>query len=60
VSAAEFILGLNVLDPDPISELPEDFQLAGGTAMPPSGPGLGVSVDMAEVQARTLDTFVIT
>jgi L-alanine-DL-glutamate epimerase-like enolase superfamily enzyme len=58
--AAEFILGLNVLDPDPISELPGDFQLADGMAVPPSGPGLGVSVDMAEVEARTLDSFVIS
>ncbi|HEX3388041.1 MAG TPA: enolase C-terminal domain-like protein [Streptosporangiaceae bacterium] len=57
--AAEFILGLNVLDPDPISELPDDFQLAGGTALPPSGPGLGVGVNMAEAEARTLDSFVI-
>lgn len=58
--AAEFILGLNVLDTDPISELPDDFRPDRGKVLPPDGPGLGVGVDMAEVEARKLAAYTIS
>ena len=51
--AGEFIFGLGVIGPDPL--VPEtDFLVKDGHVRPPSGPGLGVTVDERALEARTL------
>lgn len=51
--AGEFIFGLGVMGPDPL--VPEtDFVISDGHATPPSGPGLGVTVDDEAVERLTL------
>lgn len=51
--AGEFIFGLGVMGPDPL--VPEtEFVISEGHATPPSGPGLGVTVDDAAVERLTL------
>jgi L-alanine-DL-glutamate epimerase-like enolase superfamily enzyme len=45
--AAQFVLGMNVIDVDPIVPLPQDFWVRDGVASVPEGPGLGVEPDMA-------------
>jgi L-alanine-DL-glutamate epimerase-like enolase superfamily enzyme len=51
--AGEFIFGLGVIGPDPL--VPEtDFLVRDGHVRPPSGPGLGVTVDERALEAHTL------
>jgi L-alanine-DL-glutamate epimerase-like enolase superfamily enzyme/MFS family permease len=57
--AAEFALGLNVVDDDPIVALPDDFAIKNGTAEVPGGPGLGVEVDMGTAREIALASFTI-
>ena len=48
----EFIFGLGVIGPDPL--VPDtDFVVKDGHVSPPSGPGLGVTVDDARARRRT-------
>lgn len=47
--AAEFALGLNVVDSDPVARQPAEFVLAGGKTRAPELPGLGIQVDEAVV-----------
>jgi L-alanine-DL-glutamate epimerase-like enolase superfamily enzyme len=49
----EFIFGLGVIGPDPL--VPEnDFIVKDGCVAPPSGPGLGITVDESALDALTL------
>ena len=57
--AAEFVLGLNVVDDDPIVALPDGFAIKNGTAEVPAGPGLGVEADMAAARELALATIII-
>lgn len=51
--AAEFIFGLGVVGPDAL--VPDsDFKLKDGHVAPPSGPGLGITIDEAALQKLTL------
>jgi L-alanine-DL-glutamate epimerase-like enolase superfamily enzyme len=51
--AGEFIFGLGVIGPDPL--VPEtDFVVKDGHVIPPSGPGLGISVSEPALDAITL------
>ena len=51
--AGEFIFGLGVIGPDPL--VPDtDFLVKDGHVRPPTGPGLGVTVDEAALEAHTL------
>jgi L-alanine-DL-glutamate epimerase-like enolase superfamily enzyme len=51
--AGEFIFGLGVIGPDPL--VPEtDFVVKDGHVTPPSGPGLGITVDDSALDALTL------
>ena len=51
--AGEFIFGLGVIGPDPL--VPEtDFVVKDGHVAPPSGPGLGITVDETALDALTL------
>ena len=51
--AAEFIFGLGVIGPDPV--VPQsDFIVKDGHVAPPRGPGLGITVDEAALEALTL------
>lgn len=56
---AEFVLGLNVVDHDPVAVLPQDFVPAAGHVKPPSGPGLGIDVDLDAARSIALDTITI-
>jgi L-alanine-DL-glutamate epimerase-like enolase superfamily enzyme len=56
---AEFVLGLNVVDRDPIAALPAEMAPAGGRVVPPHGPGLGVEVDMEAARALALADLVL-
>jgi L-alanine-DL-glutamate epimerase-like enolase superfamily enzyme len=51
--AGEFIFGLGVIGPDPLVPHSE-FVVKDGHVAPPSGPGLGVTVDEAAVESLTL------
>jgi L-alanine-DL-glutamate epimerase-like enolase superfamily enzyme len=51
--AGEFIFGLGVIGPDPL--VPEtDFLVKDGHVRPPSGPGLGITID-----EKALETFTL-
>jgi L-alanine-DL-glutamate epimerase-like enolase superfamily enzyme len=51
--AGEFIFGLGVIGPDPL--VPQtDFVVRDGHVVPPSGPGLGITVDEAALESLTL------
>jgi L-alanine-DL-glutamate epimerase-like enolase superfamily enzyme len=51
--AGEFIFGLGVIGPDPL--VPQtDFVVRDGHVVPPSGPGLGITVDEAALETLTL------
>jgi len=51
--AGEFIFGLGVIGPDPLT-VANDFVVKDGHVTPPSGPGLGVAVDETALDALTL------
>lgn len=53
--AAEFIFGLGVAGPDPLV-LETGFVIEDGHVRPPSGPGLGITVDEDAVSRLTLAT----
>jgi L-alanine-DL-glutamate epimerase-like enolase superfamily enzyme len=57
--AAEFALGLNVVDQDPVARQPEGFFLVDGRTTVPGGPGLGVEIDMAAVEEIALSRHAI-
>jgi L-alanine-DL-glutamate epimerase-like enolase superfamily enzyme len=51
--AGEFIFGLGVIGPDPL--VPQtDFVAKDGHVTPPSGPGLGITVDETALDPLTL------
>jgi L-alanine-DL-glutamate epimerase-like enolase superfamily enzyme len=56
--AAEFIFGLGVLGPDPLAPDTE-FVIRDGHVRPPSGPGLGITVDERAVARYTLKREVV-
>jgi L-alanine-DL-glutamate epimerase-like enolase superfamily enzyme len=51
--AGEFIFGLGVIGPDPLVG-ESDFKIRNGRVAPPSGPGLGVTVDEDALERFTL------
>jgi len=51
--AGEFIFGLGVIGPDPLT-VANDFVVKDGHVTPPSGPGLGIAVDETALNALTL------
>ena len=51
--AGEFIFGLGVIGPDPLVAQ-SDFVVRDGHVAPPSGPGLGITVDEAALEQLTL------
>jgi L-alanine-DL-glutamate epimerase-like enolase superfamily enzyme len=56
--AGEFIFGLGVIGADPL--VPEtDFLVKDGYVRPPSGPGLGVTVDQQALETHTLSKEVV-
>ena len=56
--AGEFIFGLGVIGPDPL--VPQaDFVIKDGHVAPPSGPGLGITVDERALDALTLLTETV-
>ena len=57
--AGEFVLGLNVVDRDPVVQLPQAFAIRDGSVEPPDGPGLGVDVDMSVVNELALGHYVV-
>lgn len=57
--AAEFVLGLNVVDVDPIATPASDFAIRDGCVFAPSAPGLGVDVDLDAVRKLALATFTV-
>lgn len=52
--AAEFILGLGVVDPDPLARPRDGLQINDGKVEVPRGPGLGIEVDEAAVRDHTI------
>jgi L-alanine-DL-glutamate epimerase-like enolase superfamily enzyme len=57
--AGEFIFGLGVIGPDPL--VPEtEFTVKDGHVTPPSGPGLGITVDERALEALTLLTETVS
>ena len=57
--AGEFIFGLGVIGPDPL--VPEtNFTMRDGHVAPPSGPGLGITVDERALDALTLLQETVT
>ena len=53
MGAAEFVMGLNTIGPDPIVPV-TDFVVQGGHVQVPTGPGLGITVDEAALKKHTL------
>jgi L-alanine-DL-glutamate epimerase-like enolase superfamily enzyme len=51
--AGEFIFGLGVIGPDPLVQETE-FLVKDGHVRPPSGPGLGITIDEKALEALTL------
>jgi L-alanine-DL-glutamate epimerase-like enolase superfamily enzyme len=51
--AAEFVMGLNTIGPDPIVPV-TDFVVKDGHVNVPAGPGLGITVDEAALKKHTL------
>jgi L-alanine-DL-glutamate epimerase-like enolase superfamily enzyme len=56
---AEFILGLNVVDTDPLVPLPDEMRPVAGRVIPPRGPGLGVEVDIEAARSLALADLVV-
>lgn len=57
--AAEFALGLNVVDRDPIAVQPPHFTLVEGRSRVPESPGLGIEIDEAAVHEISLATHSV-
>jgi L-alanine-DL-glutamate epimerase-like enolase superfamily enzyme len=57
--AAEFVLGLNVVDNDPIATPASDFAVSDGSVCAPSAPGLGIDVDIDAARSLALATFIV-
>jgi L-alanine-DL-glutamate epimerase-like enolase superfamily enzyme len=57
--AAEFVLGLNVVDNDPIATPASDFAVRDGSVCAPSAPGLGIDVDIDAARSLALATFIV-
>ena len=53
MGAAEFVMGLNTIGPDPIVPV-TDFVVTDGHVNVPTGPGLGITVDEAALKKHTL------
>ena len=53
MGAAEFVMGLNTIGPDPIVPV-TDFVVTDGHVNVPTGPGLGITVDEAAWEKHTL------
>lgn len=53
MGAAEFVMGLNTIGPDPIVPV-TDFVVQDGHVNVPTGPGLGITVDEAALKKHTL------
>lgn len=53
MGAAEFVMGLNTIGPDPIVPA-TDFVVQDGHVNVPTGPGLGITVDEAALKKHTL------
>jgi L-alanine-DL-glutamate epimerase-like enolase superfamily enzyme len=51
--AGEFIFGLGVIGPDPLT-VASDFVVKDGHVSPPNGPGLGITVDESTLDSLTL------
>jgi L-alanine-DL-glutamate epimerase-like enolase superfamily enzyme len=59
MGAAEFVMGLNTIGPDPL--VPEtDFLVKDGYVNVPTGPGLGITLDEAALKKHTLLHEVVT
>jgi L-alanine-DL-glutamate epimerase-like enolase superfamily enzyme len=56
--AAEFIFGLGVLGPDPLVG-ESDFAIRDGHVTPPSGPGLGITLDERALERHTLKREIV-
>ena len=59
MGAAEFVMGLNTIGPDPIVPV-TDFVIRDGYVDVPTGPGLGISVDEAALKKHTLLHEIVT
>ena len=59
MGAAEFVMGLNTIAPDPLVSQ-TDFVVKDGHVNVPTGPGLGITVDEAALKKHTLLHEVIT
>jgi L-alanine-DL-glutamate epimerase-like enolase superfamily enzyme len=53
--AAEFILGLGVVETDPYCRAVDGMVLKEGKVRPPNAPGIGVEIDMEEVTRRAVE-----
>jgi L-alanine-DL-glutamate epimerase-like enolase superfamily enzyme len=53
MGAAEFVMGLNTIGPDPLVPV-TDFVVKDGHVNVPTGPGLGITVDEAALKKHTL------
>ena len=53
MGAAEFVMGLNTIGPDPIVPV-TDFVVTDGHVNVPTGPGLGITVDEVALKKHTL------
>jgi muconate cycloisomerase len=57
--AAEFILGLGVVDADPFCRAVDGMALKSGTVRVPEAPGLGIEVDLEEVNCRAVERLTV-
>lgn len=57
--AAEFILGLGVVDADPFCRPLDGMALQDGKVKTPNAPGLGIEVNMDEVSRRAVEQFTV-
>lgn len=57
--AAEFILGLGVVDADPFCRPLDGMALRDGKVTTPNAPGLGIEVDLDEVNRRLVERFTV-
>jgi L-alanine-DL-glutamate epimerase-like enolase superfamily enzyme len=59
MGAAEFVMGLNTIGPDPLVPV-TDFVVKDGHVNVPTGPGLGITVDEAALKKHTLLHEIVT